>query len=286
MRLIVLALLLLWGSPVVAGEAPELGESADCPTAIATAERNGGIPAGLLSAIGFVESRRIDPVSGALRPWPWTINAAGVGQFFATKAEAVAAVMALRARGMASIDVGCMQVNLVYHPAAFATLEEAFDPLANALYAARFLNELFSGTGDWAAAAAAYHSQARELGAAYREKVMTAWASPDPTSLPAVVPRSRGFATPDWMSATDLGARQPLVVQRQTTPLAGSGTVAPSTLFERVISIVAGCVPAIEGQQPTADALRHGSTAWKAPDACASSPFAKPTVLRQLLAQP
>ena len=33
-----------------------------------------------------------------MRPWPWTIDADGVGQFFATKAQAVAAVAALQAQ--------------------------------------------------------------------------------------------------------------------------------------------------------------------------------------------
>ncbi len=38
-------------------------------------------------------------------------------------------------RGVQSIDVGCFQINMYYHPGAFATLEQAFDPRANAAYA-------------------------------------------------------------------------------------------------------------------------------------------------------
>ncbi len=74
-----------------------------------------------------------------VRPWPWTINVAGQGFFFPTKALAVTAVRELLASGVQSIDVGCLQVNLMFHPAAFASLEQAFDPMANARYAARFL---------------------------------------------------------------------------------------------------------------------------------------------------
>ena len=33
---------------------------------------------------------------------------------------------------MKVIDVGCFQVDLFYHPYAFTSLEEAFDPDANA----------------------------------------------------------------------------------------------------------------------------------------------------------
>src|SRR5579859_1047005 len=78
-----------------------------CRSAIATAERANGIPASLLAAIGRVESGRRDPVSGATHPWPWTINAEGQGSFFDTKAQAIAAVRDLQARGVRSIDVGC-----------------------------------------------------------------------------------------------------------------------------------------------------------------------------------
>ncbi|MEJ1977686.1 MAG: transglycosylase SLT domain-containing protein [Acetobacteraceae bacterium] len=46
----------------------------------------------------------------------------------------------------------------MHHPDAFATLDEAFDPQANAQYAAVFLQRLHVMTGDWSAAAAAYHS--------------------------------------------------------------------------------------------------------------------------------
>ena len=91
-------------------------------------------------------------------------------RFYETKADAVAAVRAMQARGVQSIDVGCGQINLMHHPDAFASLEQAFDPQANAAYAARFLKELFAQTGDWSKAAAMYHSATPELGADYQQK--------------------------------------------------------------------------------------------------------------------
>ncbi|MFC7540648.1 hypothetical protein ACFQU2_15870 [Siccirubricoccus deserti] len=48
-----------------------------CRRAIAMAEREYRLPAGLLPAIARVESVRPDPVTGAPTPWPWTINAEG-----------------------------------------------------------------------------------------------------------------------------------------------------------------------------------------------------------------
>ncbi len=91
-------------------------------------------------------------------PWPWTINVEGEGHIYNSKAEVIAAVRGYQAHGVRSIDVGCMQVNLMYHPDAFASLDQAYDPAANAVYAAHFLNELYATTHNWQQATALYHS--------------------------------------------------------------------------------------------------------------------------------
>ncbi len=155
--------------------APALGLL--CRQAVDQAERTHAIPPHLLSAIALVESGRKDAETGSFSPWPWTVNAEGEGHFYASKAEAIAAVRALQARGVTSIDVGCLQVNLMHHPHAFASLDQAFDPNANADYAAQFLTQLHAQTGDWARAAAQYHSMTPELAFAYQRKVMAAWTS-------------------------------------------------------------------------------------------------------------
>jgi hypothetical protein len=173
-------LLLPWTA--LAGQGPAVAPPRDpaalCESAVAAAEVAARLPPRLLDAISVTESGRPDPVSGERRAWPWTINAEGEGTFLATRQDAVAAVRALQARGVQSIDVGCMQVNLMYHPRAFASLEEAFDPRANAAYAARFLNALFAEHKDWAQAIAAYHSETPALGDAYRVLVLARWRGP------------------------------------------------------------------------------------------------------------
>ena len=158
-----------------------------CRAAIALAEREANLPARLMAAIAQVESGRRDPASGTTEPWPWTINAEGRGSFYPDKAAAIAAVRALQAQGVRSIDIGCMQVNLRHHPNAFASLEEAFDPLANARYAARFLTELRATRPDWLDAAGGYHSQTAEFAAPYRLRVAAAWAAEQgrPPAAPA-----------------------------------------------------------------------------------------------------
>jgi hypothetical protein len=150
-----------------------------CRAAIAATERMSGIPDEFLSAMGRVESGR--PAGGALAPWPWpwTVNAAGAGHVYPSKQAAVDAVRQFLASGVKSLDVGCLQVNLFYHPDAFPSLEQAFDPPANAAYAGQLLRDLFRSTGSWPRAAAAYHSLTPALGSAYLQKVLEEWALPD-----------------------------------------------------------------------------------------------------------
>ena len=177
MRVLFLAVLLAVPFLARAADLPA-APFAHCRAAIAAAERSTGVPDRLMQAIGAVESGRRE-ASGFVSAWPWTINAEGIGSFYDSKAEAMAAVTALRARGVRSIDVGCMQVNLMYHADAFSSLEEAFDPGVNARYAARFLQSLQAKTGSWPGAAAGYHSLTPEVGADYGRKVLALWAKPD-----------------------------------------------------------------------------------------------------------
>ena len=155
-----------------------------CQEAIRSAEVAARLPKRLLGAIGIVESGRFEPSTGMTLPWPWTIDAEGQPSFFASKDEAIAAVRVLQARGVVSIDVGCMQVNLMHHPQAFASLDEAFDPTLNARYAARFLVQLHRQTHDWSNAAALYHSATRDLAEAYQRRVMAVWGVPLPAPPP------------------------------------------------------------------------------------------------------
>lgn len=168
-----------------------------CETAVTTAEYVNRLPARMLGAISLTESGRLEAATGRVRAWPWTINAEGEGQFFQTRQDAVAAVKALQARGVRSIDVGCLQVNLMYHPNAFASLEDAFDPASNATYAAHFLNALYASSKDWPSAIAAYHSETPVLGEAYRVLVMARWQNADPHPVVTQTVAYGDFARPD-----------------------------------------------------------------------------------------
>jgi soluble lytic murein transglycosylase-like protein len=166
-----------------------------CRQAVAAAERAHGIPAHLLSAIARVESGRRDQATGTFNPWPWTINMDGEGSFYESREQAVSAARTMRPHVAVSIDVGCMQISLVHHPDAFASLSQAFDPAANADYAARFLLQLYETAGSWPRAVALYHSATPELGQDYQRKVYAAWPEEERVAgavIPAVLPRPWG----------------------------------------------------------------------------------------------
>lgn len=152
-----------------------LDDSQVCGQETARQEKMMAIPDRLLHAISLVESGRWDAEHRATLAWPWTVMAEGEGRFLPTKQAAIAEVMKLKARGVRNIDVGCMQVNLLAHPDAFATLDEAFEPRSNVAYAAHFLRELYANDNNWGQAGAHYHSQTPSEAAPYKAKLMSVW---------------------------------------------------------------------------------------------------------------
>ncbi len=177
----VLAALVLFACPGFAQAGEVTSEDAlltgarQCTQHMPLQETKYGIPRHLLMAIGSNESGRYHKGINAVVPWPWTINAAGKGYYFETKAEAISAVQKLRAQGIESIDVGCMQVNLKHHAHAFGDLQQAFDPATNVGYAARFLRENYDATQSWMKATAFYHSQTPKFGNPYMQAVYNRW---------------------------------------------------------------------------------------------------------------
>lgn len=160
------------------------GDEGLCMEAISDIEAAGTIPPGLLSAVALSESGRYSPTHKALLPWPWTVNSKGDGRYFASKAEAIDYVEQLRRSGRRNVDVGCMQINLMHHPAAFASLEEAFTPVRNVAYSAQFLGSLYRETRSWARAIERYHTANAEQGRAYGEKVQARWQEMSRDHLP------------------------------------------------------------------------------------------------------
>lgn len=146
-----------------------------CLAEAAAAERAAQVPPGLVRAIALAESGRWDSAARRSYAWPWTVTAGDQSWYLASKAEAVAHVRELQRAGRRNIDVGCMQINLHWHPDAFASLEEAFDPRRNVAYGVEFLKSLRSELRSWGRAVARYHTADEVRGDAYRERVTALW---------------------------------------------------------------------------------------------------------------
>jgi len=146
----------------------------NCTDYLTQYETEHNIPAGLLHAISKIESGRRDH-TGQFVAWPWTVGAEGKSLYFRTKEAAVAAVRQMQLRGTKNIDVGCMQVNLYYHPDAFNNLNDAFDPSKNVAYAAKFLRGLKNEHLSWHKAVAHYHSANPVHNIPYRKSVFGLW---------------------------------------------------------------------------------------------------------------
>jgi hypothetical protein len=216
-----LASLLAW--PVVAwalpaGIVPPLGPIGDpsalCAAALNLAQGVAHTPAGLLNAIATVESGQRDRQTGQVAPWPWTIDANGTGHTYATEAQAVAAAQDFENQGIASLDIGCMQINLEHHPTAFATLAQAFDPASNALYGAQFLRRLKTRLGGWNPAVGAYHSETPALGLPYEQKVLAVWHGQGGPA-PVLLPVAAGMAGIPQPAKTDVKPAPGAIALRQ-----------------------------------------------------------------------
>ena len=142
-------------------------DASSCSDAARTAELSHALPAGLLTAIGSVESGG----------WGLSVNGndGTPGRRFATTRDAIQYTAILLGSGVTTIDIGCFQVDLHYHANAFQRWQDAFDEDLNAGAAADILSRLHAHTGNWARAVQLYHSADPDRGQAYLQAVMSAW---------------------------------------------------------------------------------------------------------------
>ena len=194
--------------------------SDQCDLAAAQASKATGVPIDILLAITRVETGRSDG-----RPWPWTISADGVGTWYDSKDQAVAAATAHGSDGTTTFDVGCFQLNIKWHGDGFSSLEAMFDPEQNATYAAQFLASLYQESGDWAAAVSAYHSRTPDLAGAYLAKVKAVLNDPAaaPVPLAPAVPLHENLFP--LLQAGDQGSAGSIVpLQTARRPLIGGNS--------------------------------------------------------------
>lgn len=149
----------------------QASEASLCRLAAQQASAQTGVPQDVLLAITLAETGR--SIGGKAQAWPWAMNTGGESHWFATADELYRAAESRLSAGATNIDLGCFQLNHRWHAAGFASLDAMIDPDLNALYAARFLADLYRESGDWSAAAGAYHSRTPEYADVYRAKFET-----------------------------------------------------------------------------------------------------------------
>ncbi|MBL8672304.1 MAG: transglycosylase SLT domain-containing protein [Alphaproteobacteria bacterium] len=203
------------GTAASAAPPPRQNPWSLCDRAIPQQERAHGIPERLLTAISLAESGRWNAEAERTTSWPWTVMAENRGRFLNSKEEAIDEVLRLRRRGVRNIDVGCMQINLQYHPQAFESLDEAFDPEKNTAYAAQFLKTLKEQSGSWTTAVGHYHSQAPERTYPYRRKVLQIWRDterrgPSEAMVAMTTPGSGAVPPPAPAAQSPADRRRPL----------------------------------------------------------------------------
>jgi hypothetical protein len=147
-----------------------------CRTAAKEAAEGSGVPLALVRAVMTTESGRPAGRGNTLKPWPWALNVEGQGYWPETREQAIEAIDGFLREGRTSIDIGCFQINLRWHGAAFASAEDMIDPMQNAAYAVRFLLDLKSETGSWREAAGAYHSRNPDRAETYVQRLKSVHA--------------------------------------------------------------------------------------------------------------
>lgn len=151
---------------------PTAGHAGTCLQAIDQAAILEGVPRDVLRAIGRVEAGIHH--DGRIYIWPWSVNDHGKSLYFRSSDAALSHVRAQLDAGRTNIDIGCMQINWHWHRDSFGDPADAFDPLINARYAARYLRHLKRNRDSWAAAVGAYHSRQEDRSAAYKCRVAAA----------------------------------------------------------------------------------------------------------------
>ncbi len=181
--------------------------SSQCDHAATRASRTTGVPVEVLRTVTRVETGRSR--NGRVEPWPWSVNVAGKGYWFDSEDSALAFAFKEFKGGARNFDVGCFQINYRWHGDAFASIEDMFDPQANALYAAQFLAELFLEFGNWEGAAGAYHSRTKKLADRYKSRFRQIRADLDEIiSPPAPQGQKRKSNGPGSLIFSDPGGRR------------------------------------------------------------------------------
>lgn len=149
--------LLLWpGSPARAAPADAMATANTCLQATLQAERQNGLPRGLLLGIALVESGR------GGRPNAVVLRGQDGRSHWGTEAW-----RRLRQGGLKHAHLGCMQLSVYWHGDQFPSHAAMLDPARNVAYAAAYLQQLHARGGSWRKAVLHYYGGTSGASAAY-----------------------------------------------------------------------------------------------------------------------
>lgn len=143
--------------------------SADVPRAYIEYAEQSDIPPIILYSIALCESGK--SIQGEYRPWPWTINVDGEGQYFEEADSAITSASDAINKG-ASVDIGLMQINWKYHGHRFSSIAHAIDPYINLATGAQIIREYTDQTGSLWNGIGRYHSGTPDKAHHYRERCL------------------------------------------------------------------------------------------------------------------
>ncbi len=117
-----------------------------------------GLPASLLYAVALTESGQSRLSEDQLRPWPWTLNVNGKGQYFPSRKAAWRALQQALDSDQHSVDIGLMQVNWRYHQQALGSPWQALEPYHNLRVGASILKGCHVTKLNWQESVGCYHA--------------------------------------------------------------------------------------------------------------------------------
>lgn len=116
------------------------------------------LPPSLLYAVALTESGQSSLSEDQLRPWPWTLNVNGKGQYFPSRKAAWRALQHALASEQRSVDIGLMQINWRYHQQALGSPWQALEPYHNLRVGASILKGCHVTKLNWQKNVGCYHA--------------------------------------------------------------------------------------------------------------------------------
>lgn len=145
-----------------------------CLANAAEAERDLGIPNGLLQSLAMVESGQDDN--------PFAVSVHGRSVVARDSKAAAKLLRDHKGKFHSNTYVGCMQLSLDAHRTAFAPVERIVDPKQNVYYAAKLLARFHTEEGNWRHALIRYNGATVASASNYLCKVWNHLSAVDQTS--------------------------------------------------------------------------------------------------------